>query len=124
MVLSTLDLISGEGAGRNGNIATLLVTLDMFKETAAGKDLADGFVNYARGIEGVEVGVLFRECPSGEYKISLRSKGYADVARVAEIFGGGGHSHAAGCTVEGDLDTVKTRVIKAIKEEMTAAEKA
>ncbi len=124
MVLSTLDVMSVEGAERNGSIATMLVTLDMFTETAAEKDLADGFVNYARGIEGVEVGVLFRECPSGEYKVSLRSKGYVDVARVAEIFGGGGHSHAAGCTVEGDLDTVKTKVIGAIKEEMTAAGKA
>ncbi len=123
MVLSTLDVVSVEGAGKNGSIATLFVTLDMFKETAAEKDLADGFVNYARGIEGVEVGVLFRECPSGEYKVSLRSKGYVDVAMVAESFGGGGHSHAAGCTVKGDLDAVKTRVIEAIREGMAAAEK-
>lgn len=123
MVLSTLDVMSVEGSGSNSSIAMLFVTIDMFKETAAGKDLADGFVNYARGIEGVEVGVLFRQCPADEYKISLRSKGYADVARVAEVFGGGGHSHAAGCTVKGDLDTVKTRVIEAIREEMRAAEK-
>ncbi len=123
MVLSTLNIIKVEGAESNGSIATLFVTLDIFKETSAEKDLADGFVNYARGIEGVEVGVLFRECPSGEYKISLRSKDYADVARVAEVFGGGGHSHAAGCTVKGDLDTVQTKVIGAIREEMAAAEK-
>lgn len=115
LVLPTLDIINLEGGGK---IATLLVTLDMFKQAGAEKDLADGFVNYARGIEGVEVGVLFREAGKLEYKVSLRSKGGADVAEIAMSFGGGGHRNAAGFTLKGTLDEVRAKAIEAVKGEL------
>lgn len=115
MVLSTLDVIDINGGSR---IATLYVTFDMFKKTGAEKDLADGFVNYARGVEGVEVGALFRECGDNEYKVSLRSKGDADVSEVAKSFGGGGHRNAAGFTVKGSLEEVRSRIIKAVKGQL------
>lgn len=115
LVLPTLDIINLEGGSK---IATLLVTLDMFKDSGAEKDLADGFVNYARGIEGVEVGVLFREAGKLEYKVSLRSKGGADVAEIAMSFGGGGHRNAAGFTLKGTLDEVRAKVIEAVKGEL------
>lgn len=119
-VLSTLDVV-GDGAAA-GKIATLTVTLDMFKKAGAEKDLADGFVNYARGIEGVEVGVLFREAKNLFYKVSLRSKGLIDVAEVAQNFGGGGHRNAAGFTVNGTLEEVKAKVIGVLKKQMFVSE--
>ncbi len=122
LVLSTLDIIN-IGGEKDGAIATLVVTLDMFKKAGAEKDLADGFVNYARGIEGVGVGILFREICSGEYKVSMRSKGGVDVAEVSKCFGGGGHRNAAGCALKGSLEEVKARVISAVKEKMFATEK-
>lgn len=115
MVLSTLDVIN-PGDGAAGKIATLTVTRDMFRSTGADKDLADGFVNYARGISGVEVGMIFRETGEDEYKVSLRSKGDTDVAEVAQAFGGGGHSHAAGFSITGPLEEVRTKVVDVIKE--------
>ena len=51
----------------------------------------EGIVNYALGIEGVEVALFFRELSDGRYRVSLRSKGQVNVALVAEQFGGGGH---------------------------------
>ena len=36
-------------------------------------------------------------------RLSLRSKGKVNVAALAESFGGGGHAHASGCTLEGPL---------------------
>jgi len=118
LVLSTLEVIKACGEGRGGDIATLTVTKDMFDTTKAEVDQADGFVNYARGIEGVEVGVLFRECPDGEFKISLRSKSYMDVGAVAMDLGGGGHARAAGCTVKGNLAEVKENVLGVVNEAM------
>lgn len=120
MVLSTLDIIEVKGGGK---LATLLVTLDMFKKTGAEKDVADGFVNYARGIEGVEVGALFRECGPLEYKVSLRSKGDVDVAEVSKTFGGGGHRNAAGCAVKGGLEEIKARVIEAVNVQIANGQK-
>jgi len=118
-VLSTLDVIDGAAAGGAGSIATLLVTREMFAAAGAEKDVADGFVNYARGIRGVEVGILFRENAPGDYKVSMRSKGLVDVAAVAGGFGGGGHRNAAGCNVNGSFEEVKARVISAVRERIS-----
>lgn len=124
MVLSTLEVVNAEGCAEDCRVATLLVTLDMFRKSGAEKDLADSFVNYARGIEGVGVGVLFRETGNNEYKVSLRSKGYVDVAQLAQGFGGGGHTHAAGFTMKGPLSEVRRKVIEALKAQMVPAVKA
>lgn len=120
MVLGTLDIVELYGRQNPVNIATLVITFDMLKKAGADKDLADGFVNYARGIEGVEAGLLFREARSGEYKISMRSKGKINVAVVAGMFGGGGHSNAAGCTIRGTLDEVKERLVGALRDSLAA----
>src|SRR3989304_8040342 len=78
-VLNTLEIIDLDGGGR-AKVATLVVTREMFRKAQAEKDLADGFVNYARGIGGVEGGVLFREAGGLGYKGSLRSKGGGEAA--------------------------------------------
>lgn len=117
LVLATLDVIDLEGSGGR-KIATLAVTEEMFKKAGAEKDMADGFVNYARGIEGVQVGILFREAGPRSYKVSMRSKGEVDVAEVTKSFGGGGHRNAAGCTLKGTLEEVKATIIKAIRAEL------
>ena len=109
-VLNTLELTS------DGRVASLVVTLDMLDKADANKELADGFVNYARTIKGVEVGVLLRETKQGEYKISMRSKGRIDVAEITMGFGGGGHMNAAGCTIKGNLKDIKEKVISATEK--------
>ena len=51
--------------------------------------------------EAVEAGVLSVETSPGRHKISLRSKrGGADVSKIAEFFGGGGHSQSAGAALD------------------------
>lgn len=117
MVLSTLEVTGLDG---RGEIASLVVTLDMFKKSGAETELSDGFVNYARGIEGVEAGVLFRECGVNEYKVSLRSKGAVNVAAIASAFNGGGHKNAAGFTVKGSLEEIRTKVMAAIRSALSA----
>ena len=52
-----------------------------------------------KDIENVEVGILVKEKSSNEIKISLRSKNYVDVSKVAKVFNGGGHVRAAGLTI-------------------------
>lgn len=74
--------------------------------------LYENFVNYPRSIYGVEVAIFFREVSPNEYRLNFRSKSYANVAQVAEKFGGGGHKFAAGCKVSGDLEEIKKEVYK------------
>ena len=92
------------------------MTLESIKSFGGTKDMTDGFVNYARAIEGVEVGVLFREVKNNEYKASLRSKGRIDVSGVAGLFNGGGHAHAAGFSIKGTLNEVKAKVVAELEK--------
>ena len=69
------------------------------------KDL-DGIVNQLQNTKGVEVAIFLYETGVQEYKVSMRSNGIVDVARVASYFGGGGHVRAAGCTMQGSVHDV------------------
>ncbi len=76
----------------------------------------EGIVNYTRNIDGVEVGIFFKEVDRSEIKVSLRSKKMIDVAAIAKGFGGGGHARAAGITFHGSLEEIKKQLIIKIKE--------
>jgi phosphoesterase RecJ-like protein len=76
---------------------------------------AEDLVNYPRSVESVRVACLFRE-RDGRVKVSLRGKGDVEVNRIAARFGGGGHRNAAGCTVAGSLDEVRSAVLAAVTE--------
>ncbi|MCM1175162.1 MAG: bifunctional oligoribonuclease/PAP phosphatase NrnA [Blautia sp.] len=70
------------------------------------KDL-DGIVNQLRIVKGVECAIFMYETAPMEYKVSMRSNGRVDVARIAMKFGGGGHMRAAGCSMKGTYyDTI------------------
>jgi phosphoesterase RecJ-like protein len=92
-----------------------------YLETGARDEHTDGFVNYPRSIKGVEVAIFFRETNADAIKVSMRSKGKINVAALAEKFGGGGHHNAAGCTLEGSLETVQRRVLGIVAESLDDA---
>ncbi|UVI32544.1 DHH family phosphoesterase [Paenibacillus spongiae] len=92
---------------------------DMQETGATGEDL-EGLVNYARNVEGVEIGLLFKETENGQVKVSLRSSGKADVAAIAKSFGGGGHVRAAGCRLDGAIADAVTLVVGAAREALKA----
>ena len=107
-VLNTLKVEDG------GEIASVVVTRDMMEKSGTGPDATDGFVNYPRSIEGVEVAFLVREVGEDLYKISFRSKGNINVAQVSQSFGGGGHRNAAGCVIKGSLTDVRISTANAV----------
>jgi bifunctional oligoribonuclease and PAP phosphatase NrnA len=79
-------------------------------------DDLDGVVEFPRSIQGVRMALLFREIGHGRIKVSLRSVGDVDVAAFAQPYGGGGHSKAAGLSVEGQMADVQARVLEAARE--------
>ncbi len=101
LVLGTIEITSG------GRIASVVVTRGMFEKTGTGPEHVEGFVNYPRAIEGVEVAALFREKGPGEWKVSLRGQGRIDTTLISGAHGGGGHRNASGCTVRGAIEEVK-----------------
>ncbi len=81
-----------------------------------GNDDAD-LINILSSIKKSPVAIIFVELPKGMVKVSWRARGKKwDVAEVASEFGGGGHRAAAGATIEGSLEEIKDRVLRATRE--------
>jgi phosphoesterase RecJ-like protein len=102
---------------RDGSLAWIWVTQKQMEAVGAIEEDCEGLVNYALSIGDVEVAAFFRELPTGRYRVSLRSKGRLDVAKIAEEFGGGGHACASGCSVEGPFEAARERVLRKIRAE-------
>ena len=110
-VLSTLEL---HCAGRAG---VLSVTTNMVEGARASWEDIEGMVNWARNVEGVQVGVLLTTAKGGGVRVSMRSRSdRVDVGRVCMALGGGGHPGAGGCHMPGDLVTTKDRVVHALDQ--------
>ena len=61
----------------------------------------DGIVNQLLNIKGVDCAVFMYQTGALQYKVSMRSNEKVNVAQIAQLFGGGGHVRAAGCTMTG-----------------------
>jgi phosphoesterase RecJ-like protein len=105
----------------SGRIAWMRQTLAMKDDSRAVDGDNNGFVNIPLAAREVLAVVYTREVGENTFRVSLRSKGDINVAKVAEKFGGGGHKNAAGCCVEGDWDERERELVKAVSE---AVEKA
>lgn len=81
----------------------------------------DGIVSQLRNTKGVECAIFMYQTDVMEYKVSLRSGGGVDVAKVAEFFGGGGHTRAAGATMRGTfhdiVNNLSDRIVAQMKPE-------
>jgi bifunctional oligoribonuclease and PAP phosphatase NrnA len=97
---------------RTGRIAFMRHTLEMQDATGAVDGDNNGFVNIPLAAREVLAAIYIREVEPNSYRVSLRSKGDINVARVAEHFGGGGHKNAAGLGIEGSWDEAESRIIR------------
>jgi bifunctional oligoribonuclease and PAP phosphatase NrnA len=100
---------------RHGKLAWMHITQAQMEQCGAKEEDCEGLVNYALGIADVEVAVFFRELEGGRFRVSLRSKGAVNVARIAEQFGGGGHECASGCSIAGPLSAATEKLIHQIE---------
>ena len=105
---------------QDGGVGWMTVPTDVYDAVGATAEDIDGFVDYPRSLEGVEIGILFRSSSTGDTKVSFRSKGRVDVNGLARRFGGGGHAKASGALVRGPLEKVRARVLEAAREVVRA----
>lgn len=93
----------------------LAVTLEMQRKTGCSGSELEGVAAISRSVEGVLAGVSIKQIEDQKFKVSLRTYPPLDASAICRELGGGGHVAAAGCTLEGDLETVKKQILTAVK---------
>jgi len=93
----------------------------VFEQTSTSAEDTEGLVDYARSIDGVDIGVLIEERPGGGFKASLRAKDpIYRVDLIAGTFNGGGHACAAGLNVKPPVADFAGRLIREIGARLEA----
>ena len=114
MALNSIEI------SENGKLSLMTISRSMLNSTGTSTEDIDGLINYARRIEDVKVAALIHEIKNGagkftnmnRYHVSLRSDSTVDVAKIANKFGGGGHTSAAGFQIESTLVALKEKIIE------------
>lgn len=107
-----------------GRVCIGVLPQGIFEEVDATVEDTEGLVDYARSIEGVEIGVLIEERP-GTIKASLRAKHSSyRMDTVASQFNGGGHASAAGLNCPDTMDNFYPRLVAALTRRLAEVDAA
>ncbi|OJU18367.1 MAG: hypothetical protein BGN88_04555 [Clostridiales bacterium 43-6] len=92
-------------------LALITITKEMREISESDGDDLEGITSLPTQIEGILIGLTIRERSDGTYKVSVRTYDPINASNMCRTFGGGGHARAAGCEMEGDLQSVKDRLL-------------
>lgn len=101
-----------------GKIAVISFMQSDFDATGTSSADTEGIVASAIDVDKVEVAFAVSEVGDKNFKISIRTKNYADASDIASAFGGGGHMRAAGCRLNGFYEDVVDKLLKAARDRM------
>ncbi|MDR2091243.1 MAG: bifunctional oligoribonuclease/PAP phosphatase NrnA [Clostridiales bacterium] len=97
----------------DGKIGVVSFFLKDFEETGSSPDHTEGLVNSVQTVEGVLAAIALTEIDPTHFRVSIRTKTPVDAAAIAGEFGGGGHTLAAGCRLQGSYEEITERLVKA-----------
>ena len=86
-----------------GSIVMCALPSTVEEELGIGEDDLNNLSGFLRSIEGVCVAALLRNAGEENTKVSIRSIPGYNAASICELFGGGGHAGAAGCSIRKPL---------------------
>lgn len=111
-VLNNMELLL------NNKVSVMMVTEELIRICNAENQDSSDIVSTGLQIKGVEVSVVLKESEKG-IKVSLRAKNNIDVRKIAECFGGGGHTKAAGILLKNlDINSAKLEILKELEKEL------
>lgn len=111
--ISSLKLEAG------GRICIGMLPNGIFEQVGATVEDTEGLVDYARSIEGVEIGVLIEE-RADVIKASLRAKHASyRMDSVAAEFNGGGHANAAGLNYKSSIAEFYPKLLAALNRRLS-----
>jgi phosphoesterase RecJ-like protein len=113
-VLSTLQVDA------TGRIAIMHLSQEMARAAGGTYEDVENMGNLPLTVKEIQAVAFFKKSEGTQYRISMRSKGDVDVRAVAKEFGGGGHKNAAGCTIDGTIDSLQKLFVEKIARVLDA----
>lgn len=93
-----------------GKVALCCIEQSDYDKSGACEADAETVVDSGREILGVDISIVLRESAKGDVRVNFRSKEF-NVRQIAEHFNGGGHEHAAGCSINDDIHVAAQKII-------------
>jgi len=96
-------------------LSVAVLTIPVGIHSRMSQTAVESIIDYARSLEGTDVGVVLKEQAPKQWAMSLRSV-VVDVSAVAQQLGGGGHWAAAGYSASGSRNEVIRKLLDAFPE--------
>jgi len=106
-----------------GRLAIQHLLRDDFKRAGAADKDTENLIDECQRIGTVEAAALFVGLADSRFKCSLRSKGSINVRLIAQKFGGGGHTMAAGVHLAGPLENAKQLIKAEVEKQLQQLDK-
>ena len=90
----------------NGKVAWSVIKEHDFNTIKGIDEDVDAVPDIMRSVQEVKVSVFFREQNDNTLRVSLRSKGHINIAKVAKEYGGGRHFDVAGCFIMNNVKAI------------------
>ncbi len=115
------EIIRGLMFAHDNQTVFFRVTRSLLKSLGAGDEDVDGYTDFVRSIDGVEIAFMLMEMED-RVRINFRSKGQYSVNDIAMKFGGGGHKFAAGATVlNGRIPEIEQEILTLIEHKLNGS---
>ena len=108
-MVADMELYDGD------RVVVMSIPLSLRQELHATEADIEELSSLAALVEGTDCGITLRELKPGRVKLSLRTGPRVDACAVCQRLGGGGHTAAAGTTVDGTLEDAKALILKAYR---------
>ncbi len=95
----------------DGAIATLVITQEMLDKYGLDSSSNEGLIDYSMSITGVKIAINFLQTKKNVYKISIRSIVGISASEIASFYGGGGHTQAAGLSMQGSIEEIMDKLL-------------
>lgn len=107
---------------RDGRIVYATLTLAMLADTGSEPVASEGFIDLLASTKAADITVLAKEVDAADVRASVRTTARADAVAITEVFGGGGHARAAGCSIDAPLGDALPLLLAECERELDRAD--
>jgi len=100
----------------DGELAWFVVDKAIIEQCEADNKDVEGFSDFVRTINGVEVALMILESGEDKCRVNFRSKGKYIVNEMAKTLGGGGHPFASGAKIEESIEKAVPYILDVVRK--------